>query len=345
MLPEIILFVEKLKQTGLISEEGQHIYKIHSVLNILIKEEFEKAKRKYVIGMNGLTKLMTSFTMKLVEIRREISMKTAQLNTSKRYYNIIAGNNDLNGSVNFEIKRDKFGNIAGSAYDLSPDFAFNGESIAILQLYNQGGFNLNPAIAALERKGFSLKIWSDTVPTIQEFKKSLEISCQLWIISDTSVRLNEDLLYEIKMFFEKGKGIFIWGDNDPYFADANNVFKYLIGGDNIMSGNVIGGQVVGIQKKSKKSGLRQNHLITTGISKLYEGNTIATIAEIKDLEPIVYGTENNVTIAVYDQNGKRAILDTGYTKLFAQFWDSEGTARYVVNAASWLVNVEKTKYK
>ena len=173
----------------------------------------------------------------------------------------------------------------------------------------------------------------------------MEISCQLWIISDTSVRLNEDLSYEIKLFFEKGKGIFIWGDNDPYFADANNVFKYLIGGDNIMSGNVIGGQVVGIQKKSKKAGLRQNHLITTGISKLYEGNTIATIAEIKDLEPLVYGTENNVTIAVYDQNGKRAILDTGYTKLFAQFWDSEGTARYVVNAASWLVNVEKTKYK
>jgi hypothetical protein len=343
-LPEIVSFVKNIKKTGLISEEGQHIYKVHSALNILIKEEYEKSKRKYVIEMNGLTKLMASFTMKLIEIEKAISVKNAKPETRKRYYNMIAGYNDLDEKGKFEIKRDIFGNIAGSAYDLSPNFAFSGETIAILQLYIQEGFDLSYTRCALERKGFSLKIWSNIVPTVEEFKQTLDISCQLWIISDLRVRLNLDLLEEIKTFFEKGKGIYIWGDNDPYYADANLIFKYLFEGEqDIMYGNAVGTKTVGLQAEYKKAGVKQNHLITTGISKLYEGNTIATIAKHPQLEPLVYGTENNVTIAVYDKNGKRAILDTGFTKLFNEFWDSVGTARYVVNAASWLVNVERNK--
>jgi hypothetical protein len=328
----------------LINEEGQHIYKVHSVLNILIKEEYEKSKRKYVIEMNGLTKLMASFTLKLIEIEEAISVKNAKPETRKRYYNMIAGYNDLDEKGKFEIKRDIFGNIAGSAYDLSPNFAFSGETIAILQLYIQEGFDLSYTRCALERKGFSLKIWSNIVPTVEEFKQTLDISCQLWIISDLRVRLNLDLLEEIKTFFEKGKGIYIWGDNDPYYADANLIFKYLFEGEqDIMYGNAVGTKTVGLQAEYKKAGVKQNHLITTGISKLYEGNTIATIAKHPQLEPLVYGTENNVTIAVYDKNGKRAILDTGFSKLFNEFWDSVGTARYVVNAASWLVNIERNK--
>jgi hypothetical protein len=109
-----------------------------------------------------------------------------------------------------------------------------------------------------------------------------------------------------------------------------------------MFGNVPGGQSVEVQKADKKAGLKKNHLITTGITKLYEGITIATIADNKDLEPLVYGSANNVVMSVYDKNGKRAVIDGGFTRLFCN-WDTAGTARYVVNAATWLVNVEKTK--
>ncbi|MDB4958533.1 MAG: hypothetical protein JWO36_6102 [Myxococcales bacterium] len=35
-----------------------------------------------------------------------------------------------------------------------------------------------------------------------------------------------------------------------------------------------------------------------------------------------------------------AIFDGGFTRLYLQ-WDTAGTARYVKNAASWLVNAEK----
>ncbi len=44
--------------------------------------------------------------------------------------------------------------------------------------------------------------------------------------------------------------------------------------------------------------------------------------------------------AIHDQDGKRAILDGGFTRLFCNR-DTAGTARYVKNAAAWLVNVER----
>ena len=109
-----------------------------------------------------------------------------------------------------------------------------------------------------------------------------------------------------------------------------------------MYGDVIGNECVGVQSETNKAGLRKNHLITTGIEKLYEGITIATIADNHDLEPLVYGSANNIVMAIYDKNGMRAIIDGGFTRLYCN-WDTAGTGRYVVNAASWLVNVERTK--
>lgn len=44
--------------------------------------------------------------------------------------------------------------------------------------------------------------------------------------------------------------------------------------------------------------------------------------------------------AYYSRNGKRAILDGGFTRLYIH-WDTAGTARYVKNAAAWLVNYER----
>ena len=43
--------------------------------------------------------------------------------------------------------------------------------------------------------------------------------------------------------------------------------------------------------------------------------------------------------AAYEKDGKRAILDGGFTRLYCK-WETAGTDRFVVNAASWLVNVD-----
>ena len=106
-----------------------------------------------------------------------------------------------------------------------------------------------------------------------------------------------------------------------------------------MSGNYTGSQVVGLKNKKSLGGLMPQHLITTGLQYVFEGITIANIEENQYLKPLIYNSEGNVVAAYYDQDGKRAILDGGFTRLYCS-WDEAGTGRYVKNAAAWLVNYE-----
>ncbi|HEX9100746.1 MAG TPA: hypothetical protein VF997_01015, partial [Polyangia bacterium] len=120
--------------------------------------------------------------------------------------------------------------------------------------------------------------------------------------------------------------------------DANRVAEALFGTK--MLGNVPGDQTVNLWPKPGVHGILPNHLLTTGLHYLYEGITIATIQPNQVLKPLVYGHEDNLVAAYYDANGKRAILDGGFTRLYYK-WDTAGTGRYVKNAAAWLVNVER----
>lgn len=107
-----------------------------------------------------------------------------------------------------------------------------------------------------------------------------------------------------------------------------------------MLGNVMGDQTVGLQKAPNKAGVLRRHLLTTGLEYIYEGITIATVQKNNVLSPLIYGSADNLVAGYFDQDGKRAIFDGGFTRLFLK-WDTAGTARYVKNSAAWLVNVEK----
>jgi len=95
---------------------------------------------------------------------------------------------------------------------------------------------------------------------------------------------------------------------------------------------------------SLSPGIREGHLITTGLENVYEGITIATITQNKNLKPLIYGSAGNLVTAVYEKNGKRAILDGGFTRLYYK-WETAGTDRYIKNAAAWLVNMESLGMK
>ncbi len=239
--------------------------------------------------------------------------------------------------VEKEVASDGFGNAQGNQYDLAVDGAFEGQTIAVLHFYT-AGFDFSLPKNALAEKGFSVYRWMNKAPDPKELEKALDKSCQLWIISDSKQHLNDDHLKVIKKFFNSGKGVYIWGDNQPYYADANYVSKALIGVE--MSGNLHGNKVVNLQMEEKKAGVMPNHLITTGLQHVYEGITIATLSESKDLTPIIYGSANNLVTGVYEKDGKRLILDGGFTRLYCN-WDTAGTGRYVKNAAAWLVNYER----
>jgi hypothetical protein len=115
-------------------------------------------------------------------------------------------------------------------------------------------------------------------------------------------------------------------------------------------------------------GLKEGHLITTGLEHLYEGTSIATVqfgpphgrnASLYDgsgpsssrspklpegFTAILHGSAGNLVNVAYEKDGKRLLMDGGFTRL-AVAWDDAGTARYVKNAAAWLVNAERFPQK
>jgi len=260
-------------------------------------------------------------------------------------YNECAGQNAVyersfdkkaNAYVKKEVSSDVHGNAQGNQYDLAVDGAFEGQTVAVLHLYS--GFDFSLPKAALKEKGFSVFRWISQPPPAKELEESLKKACQLWIISDSQQKLTPEHLAVIKDFFDSGKGVYIWGDNDPYYADANYVSEALIGVK--MLGNLPGGQNVGLNKSGKNIGLEVKHLITTGLQNVYAGITIATIQENQVLTPLIYGHEGNLVAATYEADGKRLVLDGGFTRLYWA-WENAGTGRYVKNAAAWLVNYER----
>jgi hypothetical protein len=252
---------------------------------------------------------------------------------------------DKTGQVTFrsvekklDVAHDTYGNAQGNQFDLAVDGAFDGQTVAVIQLYTGEGFDFSLPKAALREKGFSVFRWMNQPPPVKELEAALKKSCQLWIISDAAPKLTPAHLALIKKFFDDGHGVYIWGDNLPYYADANAVGEALLGVK--MLGDVPGDQTVGLQKEAGKAGVIRRHLLSTGLEYVYEGITIATVQPNNVLSPLIYGSANNLVAGFYDANGKRAIFDGGFTRLYYK-WDTAGTARYVKNAAAWLVNVEK----
>jgi hypothetical protein len=236
---------------------------------------------------------------------------------------------------------DRYGNASGTNYDLAVDGAFEGQTVAVIHLYTgMGGenFDFEDPKAALKQKGFSVYRWVGAAPKPDELRKKLKKASQLWVIADQNRHLNEEHLKVIKDFFDSGRGVYIWGDNSPYHNDANYLAAALF--DSSMEGHYWADKVVHMKLEGKKSGLRRDHLLTTGLEHIYEGVTIAAIEMAGGLEPLIWSSDGNVVTAFYDKGGKRAVLDGGFTRLYNK-WDTAGTGRYVKNAAAWLANYER----
>jgi hypothetical protein len=245
--------------------------------------------------------------------------------------------------VEHPVERDQHGNAAGAQHDLAVDGAFDGQTVAVLHFYTGTDlgipFDFAKPKAALAQKGFSVYRWKNVAPSPQELEEKLKKACQLWVIGGASAQLTDAHVAVIKKFFDSGRGVYLWGDNAPYSEDSNRVARALFGVELVDQGTQ-GEQVVGVHRKDAQPGVIEDHLLSTGIEKLYEGHTIATLPKLGALKPLIYGSTGQVVGAYYDRDGKRAILDGGYTRLYLQ-WETAGTGRYVKNAAAWLTNAER----
>ena len=235
--------------------------------------------------------------------------------------------------------KDRYGNPEGSSYDLARDGGFAGYRIVVLNLCPECRFTL-PA-AALRKKGFEIEEYT-AMPSGAVLRKALRGDrTQLWVISDKVRYMEKDHIDLILKFYRDGHGVYVWGDNKPFYADANRLLYPMFGVE--MRGNSYGDQVLGIQDAPKSRGIIPNHPITTGLVSFYEGITIAEVPTGDMLTPLIYGSNGKIVAGYYDARGRRALVDGGFTRLYCK-WDSAGTDRYVVNAAAWLANIERFGY-
>ena len=253
---------------------------------------------------------------------------TADKATTNGPYSEWAGQNQIASAG-----ADQYGNASGSQYDLIQDGSVTEAKVVVLNLFSDE-VKLDQPKAALERKGFTLVELRDCA----RLPEQLADAAELWIISDMRQHLTPGALDAIESFFRGGRGLYLWGDNDPYFVDANLVSQRLF--NVAMFGNTPGDQVVSMMTQGKKSGLVPGHLVTTGLVNIYEGGTIAEVPTTEVLRPLVYGSNGRVVTAYFDHDGRRAIVDGGFTRLYYK-WESAGTDRYIVNAAAWLLNIER----
>lgn len=233
---------------------------------------------------------------------------------------------------------DRHGNASGNDYDLGRDGAFEGHAVHILCLYR--GCSMAKPEAALRRKGFDVRVRSKA-GTPAELEQWLSDATQLWVISDSSRHLKAGHIAAIDALWRRGGSLYIWGDNQPFYADANAITAALFDDPElIQTGNTIGDQVVGEWTDGGQAGFLP-HLVTTGLVNLFEGITIATInataAGRHGFEPLLYGSAGNLVTVVRDgMDGCGAfMIDTGFTRLYYK-WDDAGSARYVCNAGCFL---------
>lgn len=244
------------------------------------------------------------------------------------------------------VKKDKYGNPQGAEYDLAKDGAFTKYTIVVLGMCHDLSYNFSKPAEALKRKGFEIVNFEKVVPTLRELENALSLpNVQLWVVADSIAKLSDDYVRLIKRFYEEGHGLYLWSDNDPYYVDTNKILNAIFGSSVYMSGNYIGEKVLTIQPRMGEPGIIANHPISTGIANFYEGITISHVNGYAGvLVPLVYSSDRQVVTAFGDRDGKRVLVDGGFTRLFYR-WDSAGTDRYIVNAAAWLANIERFGYR
>eukprot|EP01098_Paradermamoeba_levis_P002041 TRINITY_DN1239_c0_g1_i1.p1 TRINITY_DN1239_c0_g1~~TRINITY_DN1239_c0_g1_i1.p1 ORF type:complete len:738 (-),score=252.05 TRINITY_DN1239_c0_g1_i1:94-2172(-) len=238
---------------------------------------------------------------------------------------------------------DAFANPQGRSYDLGIEGAFTAFTISLFTppVIGASWSNLE---AALKSKGFKLKL-TENIKVWAASLASDEVD-EAWFISDMSNIPADSLkgiIESVQNFHKKGKGLFFWGDNEPWQAKTNQVLKELFGFGLI--GNDDGQKVLEVHSGGGSPANKTflPHLLTTGIVKLYEGHTICFPDKPTPGFQVLANNSSGHPCMLYKEaeNGNgRVAIDCGYTKLYLN-WDTAGTERYVLNAAVWLLHLEK----
>lgn len=234
----------------------------------------------------------------------------------------------------------------------------------------------------MKQKGFEYDIETDEDKFCKQLLQQRQPYHVAWVISGSASDFVSDQSFTEKVlnmahacveFHKKGKGLFLFGENEPYFLHVNAILRLLYNNPSIdLVGNIRGDNYILRRDYYKEDGslnddpiLRRKsngkirdkwHPITTGLVTLYEGITICDLNAISSMpswctiadggyqqasrqspKPIIVAKDG-----IHGQSG-RIVIDSGFTKIWIN-WKEGGTDRYIMNATSWLVGVD-LRYK
>jgi hypothetical protein len=185
---------------------------------------------------------------------------------------------------------DEHKNPIGTEYDLPRDGTMLEFTVVICWFVPEGP-QYKKLVDALQHKGFNVVLHNVTLgATVKQMMVSLLNASVAWLVSGNNVQEADfDLLLgAFGAFHKRGGGIFVWGDNDPFFAHANLLLEKLMPGEQVkLTGNHHGTKIMTVSSTStgKAPGeLRSDHIIMTGISSLWEGVTISYVPHVGELK-------------------------------------------------------------
>jgi len=203
----------------------------------------------------------------------------------------------------------------------------------------------------LHVKGFNVIVTYNEI----EFLQCLDDCDVAWVVSHCnwrSAQVTEQSWSErLHKFHQEGKGLCLWGDNNPYFVHANAFLKHPDFGC-LLEGCTPGQKTLAVGDDPNKPGIFGRHLLFSGIAKMYEGHTVCfpTWKNTVDRQKMVVcasSTDGNPVVLCIDHEPRgclkgtvgRVVIDCAFTKLYLN-WDTAGTARYVSNVSVWLLGLD-----
>ncbi|KAF2070121.1 hypothetical protein CYY_008561 [Polysphondylium violaceum] len=330
-------------------ENGSGYIEMDEFIHYMQKKAYEKAKMLGVIESDSeddqeLTKKAAtkkSTTTAAAAPEKTITKQPSFFQPLKKNSSIIqfyTENAGVHTANNVEV--DQYSNPVGNNFDLGLEGAFSDFTILIGMFYT---FNLK-CEDSLKSKGFNIIV----VKTQKEFIDQLSKADVAMIIPNKNgdITTSEaDFLSAVKNYHEAGKGLFLWAENEPFFAQTNWVLNSLF--DSKVVGSDPGQKNLSLGKGSETQKFA-SHLITSGIVTLFEGRTVSYFEKVPEkLEVIATSSGNNpiiaCSLATQEKNCGRVIVDTGFTKLLDEFFNA-GIERYVKNACVWLLALDHRFY-
>jgi len=230
------------------------------------------------------------------------------------------------------------------AGDACQDGAFAGKNVLFGTFYDDNnGFKNYPCPQVFDdirKKGFTLNV----VSKVDEFNTQLPNHDIGIFTSDSSWKNGnqQQFITTCLAHTNQGKGLYIFGDNEPYYLHANLILNAIFGFK--LMGNTMANKILKPHFTLQAGTFLPGHIITTGVPELYEGVTICyPSAPHPDVKVLGHSTDGNPVILYADKTGQgrgRVVIDCGFTKLGMSEWQKTvGTSRYVTNAVCWLSGV------